>query len=1006
MGWKEYALKITKIEIAKQITQIKKQAFAGMTAVTAVEFEEGSALTLVGQGAFKTCKSLKEIHFGDNLENVRQNAFMDCIALEVLDFGRGSSKGVTFETQVTHYCVSIRTLVMPEKILSVGKNAFNLNHEIQRIYWYGTDIRQWDELMLSKKLDPDYLADSDNEFYLFDEATGTFATEPVRTGQLDAGEGITAYRNSCYPAKALVLSGAGTMKSFASGAEAPWSDSKTTVPVSTVVLMSSLKAISENAFSDCSEITSVYYYGTQQQWEALVAASGANNNAIFSADVIFVQSSQLSDGISYRLERIGDSDNLELVISGTTDMEDVVPEEQPWFHVRHLVTSVVFEEGVTSVGAKAFYRMRNIEKLTIPSTMDMVGTYAFRYATGLKEVTIAEGVENIGFGAFNCCSALEVINLPASLLSVDAEAFEYCVSLKTVNYAGYAYQWSRICVDNNGEGNCWLLDATLHCAQSPDVTAFADVTAGEKAQLLQFLYEREMIQPAYEDRFGVDLLLTDEEVYTALYIWAGSDYRYENAMDWASRNGLIDGSYDLMNGDKLNSLLNRLAAYNGKMETGRLLSGEKVLTRGEGMCYLAMFLQTENGTADRYGQMVAAIKKGYEENKATGNGKFYVISPNLYTPNLGKKAGDCTLIIFPDGQTMLIDAGVGAVTDAENVTRSTSSKMIPFLQDIGLTSLDYFVLSHGHSDHFGGAKDVFDYIKTCGGTVGNYWYGSEENDNKAGALRTYLQKTFGTTTTMMEIEEDGVEHVITQQVGQVRVDIFGPTKKVNQTARDNWSTIPVNDSSVSLKITYGDTVFLSCGDIYTSREAEVVEAYGDWLRADVIKANHHGNYQSSGQPWVDTVQAKVYLAEIDGNGNAMVAERVRKANGDYYVTGQDGMLFVAMDNAGNYEMMVQYDSNLREQQTQQLNLLTFTRTVKNDDGTVTTTVIDLTSAGADVGPVDPMDPPEPTVPATQPTMPSDTVADDAGNSPLWLILVIVVVAVAAAVIVKKRYSHN
>ena len=60
--------------------------------------------------------------------------------------------------------------------------------------------------------------------------------------------------------------------------------------------------------------------------------------------------------------------------------------------------------------------------------------------------------------------------------------------------------------------------------------------------------------------------------------------------------------------------------------------------------------------------------------------------------------GDCTFIQFPDNTTMMIDASIA----------SYSSHIIEYVQDLGVSQIDYFVLTHSDNDHVGGAKAVFD----------------------------------------------------------------------------------------------------------------------------------------------------------------------------------------------------------------------------------------------------------------------------------------------------------
>ena len=56
------------------------------------------------------------------------------------------------------------------------------------------------------------------------------------------------------------------------------------------------------------------------------------------------------------------------------------------------------------------------------------------------------------------------------------------------------------------------------------------------------------------------------------------------------------------------------------------------------------------------------------------------------------KWGDSALIAFPNGQTMLIDAGM----------QDYAQLLVLNLQSLGVTKLDYVVASHRHNDHIGG----------------------------------------------------------------------------------------------------------------------------------------------------------------------------------------------------------------------------------------------------------------------------------------------------------------
>lgn len=67
-----------------------------------------------------------------------------------------------------------------------------------------------------------------------------------------------------------------------------------------------------------------------------------------------------------------------LTISGTGPMEDYDLQERPWDRVRQKVCELVIEEGVTSIGARAFCDLEELYDATIGSSVASIGKEAFR----------------------------------------------------------------------------------------------------------------------------------------------------------------------------------------------------------------------------------------------------------------------------------------------------------------------------------------------------------------------------------------------------------------------------------------------------------------------------------------------------------------------------------------------------------------------------------------------------------------------------------------------------
>ena len=132
------------------------------------------------------------------------------------------------------------------------------------------------------------------------------------------------------------------------------------------------------------------------------------------------------ENVSWSLDWFG-----KLVISGTGDMDSYsvsysANNPAPWYYDHNdAITSVVVEEGVTSVGAYAFYQCRNLTAVTLADSVATLGTAAFNNCNVLTSVKLPASLEAIPDNCFNYC-ALSEIDWPAGLTSIGKNAFSGC----------------------------------------------------------------------------------------------------------------------------------------------------------------------------------------------------------------------------------------------------------------------------------------------------------------------------------------------------------------------------------------------------------------------------------------------------------------------------------------------------------------------------------------------------------------------------------------------------
>ena len=160
-----------------------------------------------------------------------------------------------------------------------------------------------------------------------------------------------------------------------------------------------------------------------------------------------------------------------LTISGTGAMKDYDYDSNPSpVYKNSDVKKVVIEDGVTSIGIRAFNACRNLTNITIPDNVTSIGDFAFYYCENLTSVTIPNSVTSIGNSVFENCIALTNITIPDSITSIGDFAFRYCTSLTSIMIPD-----SVTSIGDDAFSNCESLTAiSLSCKSSLKKSDFGD----------------------------------------------------------------------------------------------------------------------------------------------------------------------------------------------------------------------------------------------------------------------------------------------------------------------------------------------------------------------------------------------------------------------------------------------------------------------------------------------------------------------------------------------------
>ena len=75
------------------------------------------------------------------------------------------------------------------------------------------------------------------------------------------------------------------------------------------------------------------------------------------------------------------------------------------------IKKVIIKKGVTSISYEAFALCKNLNSVTIPSTVKTIGIRSF-YGTKISKITVPSKTKTIGQGAFGSCKSLKTIVMP------------------------------------------------------------------------------------------------------------------------------------------------------------------------------------------------------------------------------------------------------------------------------------------------------------------------------------------------------------------------------------------------------------------------------------------------------------------------------------------------------------------------------------------------------------------------------------------------------------------
>ena len=226
--------------------------------------------------------------------------------------------------------------------------------------------------------------------------------------------------------------------------------------------------------------------------------------------------------------------------------------------------------------------------------------------------------------------------------------------------------------------------------------------------------------------------------------------------------------------------------------------------------------------------------------------------------------GDSILIKEQDNN-VLIDAG----------NNQDGALLVNYFNDLGIDKFDYLIGTHAHEDHIGGLDDI----------INNF-----EVEN------IYMPKVLTTTKTFEDVLDAVKNKGLSISTPNTDYEFRLNDAKFKVLAVDNEAK-DLNDSSIVLKLSFGNNKFLFMGDATKKVEKTLLDKD---ISADILKVGHHGSEYSSSLEFLKKVHPRYAMISCGANNiykhpKDVTLESLESLNIDIYRTDLLGTIIAVSD---------------------------------------------------------------------------------------------------------------
>lgn len=252
------------------------------------------------------------------------------------------------------------------------------------------------------------------------------------------------------------------------------------------------------------------------------------------------------------------------------------------------------------------------------------------------------------------------------------------------------------------------------------------------------------------------------------------------------------------------------------------------------------------------------------------------------SPNPAAEGLTLRVIDVGQAQSLLLTCGEDAIlVDAGEY--AAGGKVLAALSRAGVRNLSAAIVTHPHSDHYGGMRTVLEKLPAAA------FYTAAVPESQLPTAQSY-EKLLST------LSEQAIPAAYlfagdTLPLGDAVVTVLSPARGTT------WENL--NNYSLVLRVTYGNAAFLLMGDAEAEVEETLLAAKTE-LAADVLVVGHHGSATSSSENFLKAVAPRYAILSVGEDNsynlpNTGVLTRLKEQGAALYRTDLQGTVTVTSD---------------------------------------------------------------------------------------------------------------